>query len=130
VTLVSVVVDEPDVRDTYQNLRLHAESLTLAPPDSRAYSCRCPPDFQDVAGPHPQPQVRAPALKSRLLGDPLHRVVAGLGRGRLPAHIPGVTAITLPVRTFIRPGVDLAFQVAAHVLVLFAAHLAARVALF
>jgi hypothetical protein len=29
VRLVGVVVDEPDVRDTYQNLRLRAESLTL-----------------------------------------------------------------------------------------------------
>ncbi len=94
-------------------------------------------DFYDVARPHPRPQVRAPALKGRLLSDPPHRVVdrrdavvAGPGRGRLPAHIPGVTAITLPVRIFVRPGVDLAFQVAAHALVLFAADLAARVALF
>jgi hypothetical protein len=29
VTLVGVVVDEPDVRDTYQNLRLPAESLSM-----------------------------------------------------------------------------------------------------
>jgi competence protein ComEC len=31
VELIGVVVDEPDVRDTYQNLRLRAESLTLSP---------------------------------------------------------------------------------------------------
>jgi hypothetical protein len=29
VTLAGVVVDEPDVRDTYQNLRLRAEALTM-----------------------------------------------------------------------------------------------------
>jgi hypothetical protein len=29
VTLAGVVVDEPDVRDTYQNLRLRAETLTM-----------------------------------------------------------------------------------------------------
>jgi hypothetical protein len=28
VTLAGVAVDEPDVRDTYQNLRLRAETLT------------------------------------------------------------------------------------------------------
>jgi competence protein ComEC len=33
VRLVGVVTDEPDVRDTYQNLRLRAESLVLDPPD-------------------------------------------------------------------------------------------------
>jgi hypothetical protein len=31
VELIGVVVDEPDVRDTYQNLRLRAESLTIDP---------------------------------------------------------------------------------------------------
>jgi competence protein ComEC len=31
VRLVGVVADEPDVRDTYQNLRVRAESLTLDP---------------------------------------------------------------------------------------------------
>jgi hypothetical protein len=31
VRLVGVVADEPDVRDTYQNLRLRSENLTLAP---------------------------------------------------------------------------------------------------
>ncbi len=31
VTLVGVVDDEPDVRDTYQNLRLRAESVTMDP---------------------------------------------------------------------------------------------------
>jgi hypothetical protein len=36
VRLVGVIADEPDVRDTYQNLRLRAESLTLVSPVGEA----------------------------------------------------------------------------------------------
>jgi competence protein ComEC len=36
VRLVGVIADEPDVRDTYQNLRLRAESLTLVSPEGEA----------------------------------------------------------------------------------------------
>jgi hypothetical protein len=63
VRLVGVVADEPDVRDTYQNLRLRAESLTL-------------PESYGEAGEDERPVeglalVRAPRCPARACGERL-----------------------------------------------------------
>jgi hypothetical protein len=72
VTLVGVVVDEPDVRDTYQNLRLRAESVTMesvgaglrpAPTDSESA-----PDMRPVRG---LVLVQAPRYPARAYGERL-----------------------------------------------------------
>ena len=61
--LVGVVADEPDVRDTYQNLRLRAESLTLLASDGEAGEERRP-----VKGPA---LVRAPRYPLHTYGERL-----------------------------------------------------------
>jgi competence protein ComEC len=63
VRLVGVVADEPDVRDTYQNLRLRAESLTLLPSGGEAGA-----DERLVKG---TLLVRAPRYPARTYGERL-----------------------------------------------------------
>ena len=63
VRLVGVVADEPDVRDTYQNLRLRAESLTQAPFEGQPDK-----DERSVKG---LVLVRAPRYPARAYGERL-----------------------------------------------------------
>jgi competence protein ComEC len=72
VTLVGVVVDEPDVRDTYQNLRLRAESLTLESVGAEG------------AGARPAPTDSGPAPDTRAV-----RGLVLVQAPRYPAHAYG-----------------------------------------
>jgi competence protein ComEC len=65
VRLVGVVADEPDVRDTYQNLRLHAESLAMVSSDGDAEPGE---DERSVKG---LVLVRAPRYPERAYGERL-----------------------------------------------------------
>jgi competence protein ComEC len=65
VRLVGVVADEPDVRDTYQNLRLRAESLALAPPDGDAEASENESPVKGLV------LVRAPRYPARAYGERL-----------------------------------------------------------
>jgi len=65
VRLVGVVADEPDVRDTYQNLRLRTESLVMAPPDGDAEAGEEESPVKGLA------LVRAPRYPTRAYGERL-----------------------------------------------------------
>jgi hypothetical protein len=62
---VGVVADEPDVRDTYQNLRLRAESLAMASPNGDAEPAK---DERSVKG---TVLVHAPRYPARAYGERL-----------------------------------------------------------
>jgi competence protein ComEC len=67
VELIGVVADEPDVRDTYQNLRVRAESLTINPGGAGARPAPTA-DGRAVKG---MVLVQAPRYPARAYGDRL-----------------------------------------------------------